>query len=406
MKITPTQTVSELIDALSFAIDSDGVKNYYHSWRVAVIATEISRVLVKSQQQKIILCAGLLHDVGGVELSHHILNYLKRRDKNSINLLLSHSIIGSQLISNIHRLNEVANLVLYHHEWVNGTGYPSSKIEKYLPLGSQILRIADSIDIHLRIRNYVKLGQLKKCMLSNINKEYSEKVFNAAFKALGKSSFFPKVRKLENIPGLLKDTKNRVGSIEIPHKIDAIGRALEVVAQIIDMKHPYSSGHSLRVSRYALACSLVLKFTHDQTTLIRWAGLIHDIGKISVSRRILDKPTQLTPREFKEIRKHASFTANIMEMIPSLKDIALMASSHHEFFDGSGYPLGLRGEQIPLGSRILALCDAFDAMTSNRPYRNPLTPKAACAEIDRYSGSQFDPEISKYIIPLFRHFCI
>jgi HD-GYP domain-containing protein (c-di-GMP phosphodiesterase class II) len=205
------------------------------------------------------------------------------------------------------------------------------------------------------------------------------------------------------VPEIFKDMQNKIGPIHIPPKIDAIGTTLEVVSQIIDMKHPYSSGHSLRVSRYAIAIALVMNLSHDEITRIKWAGLIHDIGKLYVSRRILSKRSNLTSGEYKKVKEHAHFTREITSMIPSLKDIVPIASSHHEYFDGSGYPLGLKNGQIPLGARILCICDAFDAMTSNRPYRNPLTPEATCREIARLSGKQFDPDIAKLALPLFKN---
>ncbi|MDD5154901.1 MAG: HD-GYP domain-containing protein [Candidatus Omnitrophica bacterium] len=205
------------------------------------------------------------------------------------------------------------------------------------------------------------------------------------------------------MPEIFRDTQKTIGPIHIPPKIDAVGTALEVISQIIDMKHPYSSGHSLRVSRYAIAIALAMNLSHDEITLIKWAGLIHDIGKLNVSRRILGKRSTLTSGEFKKVREHAHFTEEITSMIPSLKDLVPIASSHHEYFDGSGYPQGLKDGQIPLGARILCICDAFDAMTSNRPYRNPLTPEDACREIIRSSGKQFDPDIVKISIPLLKN---
>jgi putative nucleotidyltransferase with HDIG domain len=175
------------------------------------------------------------------------------------------------------------------------------------------------------------------------------------------------------------------------------------VAQIIDMKHPFTAGHSLRVSRYALTIALAMKLPHDDITRIRWAGLLHDIGKLTVLRRLLDKPTQLTPEEYRMIQKHAKQTYTIMDLMPSLRDITLIAAAHHERADGSGYPFGLKGEEIPLGARILSICDAFDAMTSNRPYRQPLTFGEAADEIEKLAGKQFDAEIVRHAIPLLRN---
>ena len=403
MRTNPTKTINELITALSYIIDTEGNKHIYHSWSVSILSVHIAKNLVGPKKLKNIFYAALLHDVGGVEFSHHIIHYLQRKDKASRNLLLSHPIIGAQLISNIPQMNSVAKLILDHHEWINGRGYPRAKTQKYIPFGSQVIRISDSIDILLQTAQLSKLKELEDKMSLNINKEYSPDLFKRAFEILKKYRFFYAIKRHSSIPLIFNEIKDQIGPMRIPSRIDAIGKTLEIFAQIIDMKHPYTSGHSLRVARYAMACALAMHLEHDDVTRIRWAGLIHDIGKINVPRSILDKPTRLTPKEFQEVKKHASISRNIMEMVPTLKELTPIVASHHEYFDGSGYPLGLKGDQIPLSARILVICDAFDAMISNRPYRNPLSPEDACREIENFAGKQFDPEIAKEVLPLFRN---
>ncbi len=403
MKINPAKTVNELINTISYVTNIEGGKNIYHAWRVAILSVKFARKKTDPRLLKYIFYAGLLHDIGGAGFPHHIIHYLKRNDKMSWNVLLSHPIIGAQLVSNIPGMTEVVKLILNHHEWINGSGYPRAKTKKYIPLGSQIIRMGDAIDILLQTDRYHNLKEIKDKLSLNIGREYSQDLFAAGLKVLKEDGLFNKITRQCNIDLIFKKTNAAVGPIPIPLKVDAIGKTLEFVAQIIDMRHPYSAGHSLRVSRYALAIALTMNLEHDEVTRIRWAGLIHDIGKINISRYIMNKPTRLTEKEFLEIKKHASQTLKIMEMLPSLKEIACVASSHHEYFDGSGYPQGLKGNQTPLGARILVVCDAFDAMTSNRPYRTSLTPAEACKEISMFSGQQFDPGIAKVAIPLFKN---
>jgi len=403
MKINPAETVNELITGLTYIIDIEEKKRNYHAWRVAILSASFAKNILSLQKLKELFYASLLHDIGGVGLFRHIIHYLKSNDKASRDILLSHPIIGAQLVSNIPRMATVAKLILDHHEWINGKGYPRAKLQKYIPWGSQVIRISDSIDIALQSSHHLKLKELQNKMSLTVNKEYSKGLFSRTFTILKRNRFFYKISQRRNIPTLFEEIKNAVGYIYIPLRIDAIGTTLEVVAQIIDMKHPYASGHSLRVSRYAMAYALAMNLKHDEITHIKWAGLIHDIGKLSVPRRILDKPTALTQKEFQEVKKHALFGQKIMEMIPSLKELTPVVTSHHEYFDGSGYPSGLKGKKIPWGARLLATCDAFDAMTSNRPYRKPLTPEATCREIEKNSGTQFDPEIVKQILPLFKN---
>ncbi|MEW6101226.1 MAG: HD domain-containing phosphohydrolase [Candidatus Omnitrophota bacterium] len=406
MKIDPNKTINELLVALSYAIDIENNKKIFHAWKVAILSAKIAENAAGPQKLKDIFYGGLLHDVGGVEFSHHIIHYLKRQDKASRNLLLSHPIVGAQLVSNLPQMTNAAKLILDHHEWINGSGYPRSKTQKFIPFGSQVIRMADAIDILLQKWRSINFSELKKRLSLNTNKEHTKILFRRALDILKRSSFLKKISDHALLPGLFEEVRNGIGPLKVPAKIDAIGSTLEIISQIIDMKHPYTSGHSLRVSRYAIACALAMNLGHDEITEIKWAGLIHDIGKLSVSRRILDKPTPLTHKEFEIIKQHPYLTRKIMDMTPSLQDITSVAANHHEFYDGTGYPLGLKGNEIPRGARILSICDAFDAMTSNRPYRNPLTPQQACREIEKHAGTQFDAEIVKQTLPLFRNLAL
>jgi HD-GYP domain-containing protein (c-di-GMP phosphodiesterase class II) len=404
MKIVdPTRTVNELINIITYITDVEEDKKIYHSWRVAVLSVKIADDKSDSKKLKDIFYAAMLHDIGGVGFPYHIIHYLQRNDKTSKSILLSHPIVGAQLVSEIPQMTDAAKLILDHHEWINGQGYPRAKSGSSIPLGAQLIRIADSIDILLQSGTRYTLKKLRNKMSLNVNKEYHRRLFDSSFDILSHNRFFSKIYRRSNVPEIFKDIQNKTGPIHISSRIDAVGTVLEVVSQIIDMKHPYSSGHSLRVSRYAIAIALAMNLSHDEITHIKWAGLIHDIGKLRVSRRILSKRSGLSSREYTKVKEHAYFTHEITSMIPSLKDIVAVASGHHERFDGSGYPSGLKEDQIPLGARILGICDAFDAMTSNRPYRNPLTVEDACREIARLSGKQFDPDIVKVSLPLLKN---
>lgn len=403
MKINPTKTIAELLTTLTYIIDNENGKKNYHSWRVAILSAHLAKNKVKAMELKNIFYAGLLHDIGAAGLSRHIIHYLKQRDKASRNILLSHPIISAQLVSNIPRMTKVAKLILDHHEWINGEGYPRAKTEKDIPPGAQIIRLADAIDICLQAAGRLRLKDLKNKLTVNINKEYRKNLLERALNTLSAKKLLSRISSPDDITSLFNEIKEEVGLIHIPSKIDAIGTALEVVSQIIDMRHPYNAGHSLRVSRYALAIALAMNLTHDEITRIKWAGLIHDIGKFNISRFIMNKPGRLSGPEFLKIKKHAQITQDMMAMIPALKEIVPIAVNHHEYYDGSGYPRGLKADEVPLGARILVVCDAFDAMTSNRPYRNPLSPQATCEKIQKLSGKQFDPGIVNVALPLFLH---
>jgi HD-GYP domain-containing protein (c-di-GMP phosphodiesterase class II) len=367
------------------------------------LAAKVAEEVGSQKDVREIFCAALLHDIGGIGYPFHITHYLQRHDKTSYNILLSHPIIGAQLVSRLPQMDNAAAFILDHHEWLNGQGYPRSKTKNTISWGSQIIRIADAVDIRLQTEQVRSVKDLSKNLSVNAEREFTQALLDCAGQMLGKKRFFERISHHSAIPALFRATQEEVGLLYIPDKIDAIGTTLEVISQIIDMKHPYSSGHSSRVSRYAMAIGLSMNLPHDEITYLKWAGLIHDIGKLNVERHVLNKRSKLTNREYRSIQQHARFTNEILRMLPSLQEVIPYAASHHEYYDGSGYPQGLKGEQIPIGARILCICDAFDAMTSNRPYRNPLDPAAACKEIKQLAGKQFDPELVKIAIPLFKN---
>jgi putative nucleotidyltransferase with HDIG domain len=177
------------------------------------------------------------------------------------------------------------------------------------------------------------------------------------------------------------------------------------LADAIETKDVYTRGHSERVTAYSELIAKELGFSEEETETLNLAGLLHDIGKIGVDESILRKPAKLTDQEFEEIKKHPEYAANIIQNIPQLKGIVAVVRHHHERYDGNGYPAGLKGGNIPYNARIISIADTFDAMSSKRPYRNPLPVSVCIDEILKCSGTQFDPDIVPAAIrALKRHF--
>ncbi|ADG83348.1 HD-GYP domain-containing protein [Thermincola potens] len=168
---------------------------------------------------------------------------------------------------------------------------------------------------------------------------------------------------------------------------------IQALAAAIDAKDPYTKGHSERVTNYAVAVARELKLPEKDIRNIFYAAILHDIGKIGISEIILKKPGPLTSAEFKEIKKHPEIGATILSSVPFLEEVIPIVLYHHEYYDGGGYPAGLKGEEIPLGARIISVVDAFDAITTDRPYRKGYSKQSALADIVKGSGIQFDPKI-------------
>ena len=171
------------------------------------------------------------------------------------------------------------------------------------------------------------------------------------------------------------------------------------LALALDSKDKYTANHSENVSGYGHLIAIAMELEPETCERIRLAGILHDIGKIGIPDAILNKPAKLTDEEFKIIRTHPGKGFRILEPFKQLRDVADAACSHHERFDGNGYPRKLKGDQISLGGRILALADALDTMTSDRGYRPRIPIMDSLMEMRRCAGSHFDPVV---VVAFFR----
>jgi len=182
-------------------------------------------------------------------------------------------------------------------------------------------------------------------------------------------------------------------------------RILEVVLALIsalEFREPYTVGHSERVTMYGLKIAKEIGFSPARLNTLRYAGLLHDIGKIGVNENILNKKGKLTIEEFEEVKKHPIIAKSILNPISGLKDVIPIIYHHHERWDGKGYPAGLKGKLIPLESRIISIADTFDALTSDRPYRKRLTKEKAIEILIAEKYKQFDGELVECFINILR----
>lgn len=178
--------------------------------------------------------------------------------------------------------------------------------------------------------------------------------------------------------------------------IHALNKSLEA-------KDPYTSGHASRVEQFAIELAEAYNLPYNKVQDIKTAAVLHDIGKIGINDGILNKATKLTQEEYEHIMKHPVIGAEIISKVDFLKNITGIIKHHHEKYDGTGYPDGLKGEDIPIEACILTIADSYDAMTTNRPYRAALTKEQALEEIQRYAGTQFHPALAKAFVDMMNH---
>lgn len=176
---------------------------------------------------------------------------------------------------------------------------------------------------------------------------------------------------------------------------DSSENQIYLLLNAIEAKDPYTKGHSESVAKYSVMIAKELGLTDSEIDEIEIAAHLHDIGKIMIDRRLLLKPSNLNDAEEKIIKRHPEIGARILKVLCLQEKIINSVLYHHERWDGKGYPESLFAYEIPLYSRILSVSDVYDALTSNRPYRQAISPLQALAEIERNSGTQFDPEVVK-----------
>ncbi len=195
--------------------------------------------------------------------------------------------------------------------------------------------------------------------------------------------------------------ESRVKELDRRNK-ESLINGVQMLVHALEAKDAYTSGHSARVSRYAVKTAVQLGYTGDRLEHVRLGGELHDIGKIGTREDILNKPGPLTPVEFEHIKGHTALGERILG--PSLAEspiVLRIVRSHHERLDGCGFPDGLAGSAIPIEARIVAVVDAFDAMTTNRAYRPSRTPDQAVQELQRCAGPHFDPEAVQAFLQAF-----
>lgn len=179
-----------------------------------------------------------------------------------------------------------------------------------------------------------------------------------------------------------------------------ITQVLEALARSIDAKDKYTNGHSERVAIYSRMIARKLGFSAEEQEDIYYMGLLHDIGKIGVPHDLISKTSGLTDEEYSVMKSHPIVGYDILSEISSMPELAMAARWHHEYFNGKGYPDGIAGDDIPFFVRIIAVADSYDAMASNRSYRQYLPQDVIRAEIEKNSGTQFDPVVAKAMIDI------
>jgi putative two-component system response regulator len=206
-------------------------------------------------------------------------------------------------------------------------------------------------------------------------------------------------------PELINAVRARLDRRRVIELFDTRAAHLQTVimlANVIETRDPYTAGHLERVRRLALNLAFALNWNTEDIAILEFGAILHDIGKIVVPSQVLKKTGPLTKEEWKLMRQHPEVGAKMLEGVDHLKSAVPYVLNHHEWWNGSGYPAGIKGEKIPREGRLLAIADAFDAMTTNRPYHSSMPAVDALDELARYRGIYFDPDMVDAFIQTYK----
>jgi len=380
-----------LIFGLSYALDILGKNNLSHSKSTAYLSVLVAREIGLGEPGKlgelgelgkdadiVIYYAALLHDIGISDEFIFKQKYIADMKR--------HCVIGEKMLGKLPLPEVIPGIVLYHHEYYDGSGAFGLSGDA-IPLGAQIICLAsafddkfgktESFDRALILEVYAWLDQKRAW--------FSEEVVGAFNRLINREYFLLDYFNHET-KYVLSD--KIIVNDDVCYCCEDIEKFALCFAEIIDHRSHFTFNHSTGIAN--LAQKAAVHLGHDVKTQKKMyvAGLLHDIGKLHVSTDILHKNGKLTPEERFEINKHTYFTRKILEQIQGFEDIVDIAANHHEKLDGTGYPYHIMGDKLSELERVMSICDVYQALTEDRPYRATLPPEKVWAIIDGMAERQ------------------
>lgn len=377
----------DMILCLSTAMDLISPAVVDHHKRVAYIAFTLAGELGLTEEEQIqLLTAGALHDIGALSLQERlrILDF-------EIASPHKHAEAGYLLLKEFEPFSKIVSMIRYHHVPWNG-GQGSELMEKQVPIGSYILHLADRVDVLINRQDEV-LGQVQ--WICERIESYSKTVFMPELvkvftRLAAKESFWFDVV----FPSISQVLERKVRATSIELDLDGLLDLAKLFSRIIDFRSRFTAVHSSGVAASSEALAKFYGFSQQECQMMRIAGYLHDLGKLAVPPEILESQSKLGEDEIRVIKSHTFYTCRILETINGLDVINAWASLHHERLRGQGYPFHFQGEELSLGSRIMAVADVFTAVAEERPYRKGMGKEEAL-EVLKQMGetSKLDSEI-------------
>ena len=375
----------DLVMAFSNALDQIHPALAGHHRRVGFILDIVGERLHLPKSQRITLfLAGVLHDVGALPLSIGINDLIFERDR------YRHARAGWLLLKGCPPLQHMAELVLYHH-----IHWDKACTRDLVVRGGCLINFADRIDVILRRNADFKsaLANAKKSLKQRKQGTYAPHHIEALLDALGDKNNVEWLEKAQH--KLPPHIAANYGDVVLGPK--QIIQFCMLFAHVIDSFSPFTVTHSSGVASTSRVLGELVGIK-EESEILFIAGMVHDIGKLGVPACLLEKPGPLTDEEFSTVKQHAVLSLNWLEAVPGFEQPGRWGALHHERLDGSGYPYGLKGDMVPLQSRIIAVADIFTALTEDRPYRKGMSLEAAVGILKDMSGKgQIDADLVRIL---------
>jgi HD-GYP domain-containing protein (c-di-GMP phosphodiesterase class II) len=365
----------------------------YHALAVGLISGLLAKRLGLEPER--LYLGGLLHDIGGIGIFENIVSeplFSEKWLEDDLEFKL-HPEVSYRMVKEFLNLDITG--IKEHHELFNGKGYPGGKAGEEISTGGYVIGIADKFEIISRIKGY-RLSEIRKVL-----KEWCDTIYPAFLvdELLGllheDRRLLYDIQTLLALDGRLVNLESSMVFSDILIKEEALYKFFSIA---IALKHPYTLEHSERVCYYSKIIGEGIELDQESMMVLETSAYLHDIGKVGIPRGLLEKPAALSSYEARLMMEHVLKTYEILNVSKSTKELAFIASSHHEALDGSGYPFGLYGEEIPLISRIISICDIYDALTSSRAYRSAYSKDEALSIMEK----EFKEKIDMGLFETFR----
>lgn len=359
-------TIVEDISNISFS-----KHNYLnHSKRTTYTALKLGEYFNLSEitMQKLYITA-LLHDIGAA-------NFMNESHVSDT-FVLEHCKHGSEIIKDFPVYSNISPLILFHHENFDGSGAMGLKGDE-IPFVSQLIRLSDLVELLYseKIPSHIQKSKITEWVKSNTNLIFSQKIVDGFLSIAKTDIFWFDIENISFMDFILDNISPRLG---ISLDLVQFEKIAYILASIIDNKSAFTAEHSRGIARLAYTVSKHVGYSEEKCLQMKIAGLLHDIGKLAIPNSILDKNGSLTEDEFSIIKSHVYYTKIILDRIEDIRDISDWASNHHEKLNGNGYPRKLDSSKLSEESRIMCVCDIYQALTEDRPYRNGLNSDKALA---------------------------